>query len=229
MEILERLQDRIPDTGRLQRVVLFGRETGSRDLSAVLVRLPAAHEFLLHTHPGSEDCFFVLAGSGEALEPSGRLPIAAPAGVWIPAGHPHGLRAGAEGMLEVGFQSPADHTAVPFGNTGGNELRSSLVVYSYRSAPAPGTSPGKWSSAFPERGARHLDRSRIVSEAHDRGRTLRASARGGVRRSRVRRSTFAPSFRVQRDSHRSRVLLHTAGNPDSHVFDLGRGKGPLGK
>src|SRR6185436_18742502 len=98
MEVYERLQDRIRDTGQVQRIVLFDRETGARHLSAVLVRLPSAHEFPLHTHPISEDCFFVLSGSGEVLEPSGRLPISAPAGVWVPAGHPHGLRAGSSGM-----------------------------------------------------------------------------------------------------------------------------------
>lgn len=152
MDVYERLQDRIPDTGQVQRIVLFDRETGARHLSAVLVRLPAAHEFALHTHPGSEDCFFVLSGSGHALQPNGRLPIAAPAGVWIPAGHPHGLCAGSSGMLEVGFQSPPDHTAIPFVEA--LDPPSSLVTSSLPRA----VSPGEWSSVFPDRPTwRHLD------------------------------------------------------------------------
>ena len=156
MEVYERLQDRIPDTGQVQRIVLFDRETGARHLSAVLVRLPSAHEFALHTHPRSEDCFFVLSGSGHALQPSGRFPIAAPAGVWIPAGHPHGLCAGSSGMLEVGFQSPPDHTAVPFKEA--LAPPSSLVTSSLQSSLPPAMSLGQWSSVFPGRLAwRHLD------------------------------------------------------------------------
>jgi quercetin dioxygenase-like cupin family protein len=114
MEVLEALGDRVPERGELQRVVIFGPETGAHHVSAVLVRVPAGHEFSLHTHPRSEDCFFVLSGTGQAIEPGRSLPLAAPAAVWIPVGHPHGLAAGSTGMLEVGFQSPADPTAVPF-------------------------------------------------------------------------------------------------------------------
>lgn len=166
MEIHERLQERLPETGQLQRVVLFGPETGARHLSAVLVRLPSGHEFSLHTHPVSEDCFFVLSGSGEALEPSRRLPIAEPAGVWIPAGHPHGLRAGAAGMLEVGFQSPADHTAVPYAETSDTGLASALVAQALPDSSPPGLSHGQWNPAFPERhGWRHLDAEYSVLEA----------------------------------------------------------------
>jgi quercetin dioxygenase-like cupin family protein len=168
-EILESIQQRVPDTGRLQRIVLFDRETGARHLSAVLVRLPAGHEFPLHTHPKSEDCFFVLSGSGEALEPGARFPIAAPAGVWIPAGHPHGLRAFSAGMLEVGFQSPADHTAVPFAETPEDGRHSSLVTAAFPCSSSPGAAPGRWASAFPGRsGWRHLDAECAVLEASQR-------------------------------------------------------------
>ncbi len=151
MEILEQLQARLPDNGRFQRIVLFGTETGAQHLSAVLVRVPPAHEFPLHTHPESEDCFFVLSGSGEALEPGRRFPVAAPAGVWIPAGHPHGLSAGSAGMLEVGFQSPADHTAVPFEESLDTPLSPSLVTQPLPSTTLPGASSRRWASAFPER------------------------------------------------------------------------------
>jgi quercetin dioxygenase-like cupin family protein len=166
MEVLERLQERVPETGLLQRIVLFGPETGARHLSSVLVRLPSAHEFPLHTHPVSEDCFFVLSGSGEALEPGRRLPIVATAGVWILAGHPHGLRAGAEGMLEVGFQSPAGHTAVPFGDPPDGDPAPSLLTHRLPSSPPAGMSYGQWASAFPERRAwRCLDAEYSVLEA----------------------------------------------------------------
>ncbi len=151
MEIFERLQTRLPETGQLQRIVLFGTETGARHLSAVLVRVPSAHEFPLHTHPESEDCFFVLSGSGQAFEPGRRFAVTAPAGVWIPAGHPHGLSAGSVGMLEVGFQSPADHTAVPFEESLDSALSSSLVTHPLPSTTFPGSSRGRWASAFPER------------------------------------------------------------------------------
>jgi hypothetical protein len=125
--------------------------------------LPATHEFSLHTHPISEDCFFVLSGSGEALEPGGRFPIAAHAGVWIPAGHPHGLRAGSGGMLEVGFQSPADHTAVPFEDSIDADPPSSILTSSFPSSPQPGMSRGRWFPAFPERHAwRHLDAEYLI-------------------------------------------------------------------
>jgi quercetin dioxygenase-like cupin family protein len=166
MDILERVQERVPDTGELQRVVLFDRDSGARHLSAVLVRLPAGHEFALHTHPASEDCFFVLSGSGEALEPGGRLPIAAPAGVWIPAGHPHGLCAGSSGMLEVGFQSPADHRAVPYDETR-DAGRARALLTSAHPAPSRAGAPRRWQPAFPERSWRHLDAKYSLLEASD--------------------------------------------------------------
>ena len=112
MEILESLHDRLPETGKLQRIVIVSPETGARYLSAVLVRIPAGHEFPLHKHPLSEDCFFALSGGGEAIEPRASVSISAPSGVWIPKGHPHGLRAGPAGMLELGVQAPSDPTAV---------------------------------------------------------------------------------------------------------------------
>jgi quercetin dioxygenase-like cupin family protein len=183
MEVLERLQDLVPDDAAdVRRIVLFGPQTGARDLSAVLVRVPSAHEFSLHTHPGSEDCFFVLSGWGEALEPNGRFPIAAPAGVWIPAGHPHGLRAGSGGMLEVGFQSPADHTAVPF--EGVSAPASALVTSSLPPSLPPAGSPAMGVRLpGPHRLApsrRRVRGSRILSECHDRSPGLRVRHRGRV-------------------------------------------------
>src|SRR5262245_27544397 len=149
MDILASLDQRLPPADGLQRVVILGPETGARHVSAVLVRVPPGHEFPLHTHPVSEDCFFVLSGAGEAIEPSRRTPISAPAGVWIPAGHPHGLAAGPAGMLEVGFQSPADPTAVPFDLRGKSPADRALITQSLSSPPS--LRPGRWTQVFPAR------------------------------------------------------------------------------
>jgi quercetin dioxygenase-like cupin family protein len=161
MKVQADLQHRLPESGEPQRIVLFDRETGAHNLSAVLVRLPGTREFSLHTHPTSEDCFFVLSGAGEAIEPGRRFPISAPAGVWIPPGHPHGLCAGSGGMLEVGFQSPADHMAIPFAGEQNADVKPSLVV----SAAPPVVSPGQWSAAFPGRSSwRYLDAQYVALE-----------------------------------------------------------------
>ena len=171
VEVHANIQHRLSDPREVQRIVLFDRETGAQNLSAVLVRLPGAQEFSLHTHPRSEDCFFVLSGDGEALEPARRLPISAPVGVWIPRGHPHGLRAGPGGMLEVGFQSPADHTAVPFAGNPAADIAPALVTSSQLAT----ASPGQWSAAFPGRSWRYLDAQyaaleptqKLTIESHD--------------------------------------------------------------
>jgi quercetin dioxygenase-like cupin family protein len=171
MEILEALGDRVAERGELQRVVIFGPETGARHVSAVLVRVPAGHEFPLHTHPRSEDCFFVLSGAGHAIEPGRSLPLVAPAAVWIPVGHPHGLAAGSTGLLEVGFQAPADPTAVPFDARQKAPANPGLLVSDLRSAAR-----GEWVPVFPSRReARYLDAYHamlgpsacVVAEARD--------------------------------------------------------------
>lgn len=148
----------MPDRGELSRLVLFAPETGARHVSAVLVRIPPGHEFALHTHPVSEDCFFVLAGSGEAFEPGRALPIASQCGVWIPAGHPHGLRAGTDGMLEIGFQAPPDPTAVPFAARQGAPPREGLLAVPLAGAARePAGDPGFRSVFGAGIRARHLD------------------------------------------------------------------------
>jgi quercetin dioxygenase-like cupin family protein len=114
LQIFESIQERVPEGAAVERCVLLGPAEGAAHVSAVIVRVPPQHEFPLHTHPRSEDCFFVLAGAGEAFGPDEALRIAAPAGVWIPEGAPHGVRADSAGMLEIGFQAPSDPTAVPF-------------------------------------------------------------------------------------------------------------------
>ncbi len=158
MEIFESLQHRLPQSADLQRVVLFGRETGSSRLASVLVRIPPGGQFPLHTHPTSEDCFFVLSGVGYANEPSGHLAIEAPAGVWIPPAHPHGLAAGASGMLEIGFQSPADPRAIPFTPTDSEMTPAGLITQSFASGSTPSGRPASWSRAFRQRpSGKHLN------------------------------------------------------------------------
>lgn len=57
-------------------------------------------------------------------------------------------------MLEIGFQSPADHAAVPFAAERRADVESSLAV----SSPPAVASPGQWSAAFPGRSSwRYLD------------------------------------------------------------------------
>lgn len=121
MKTLEQLQTLLAETGQLQRIVLFDTESGARHLSAVLLRVPPAHEFPLHTHPESEDCFF----------------------------------AGSTGMLEVGFQSPANHTAVPFEGSRDASFASSLITRSLPSTMSPLASHGRWTSVFSQRRTWH--------------------------------------------------------------------------
>jgi len=73
--------------------------------------VPPHHKFPLHIHPRSEDCFFVLSGSGELIGVDQRFPISEATVVWISVGVPHGVVAGPSGMFEIGFQSPPDPTA----------------------------------------------------------------------------------------------------------------------
>ena len=157
MKILESLQDRVPETAELQRTVILAPETDASRISAVLVRLPPGHEFPLHTHPRSEDCFFVLAGSGEAFGSDLRAPIAERTGVWIGAGVPHGLAAGPAGMLEIGFQSPPDPTAVPFPAHSATVWPRGMLVEQIP-GDAESTRAPVWHPAFPRRPDwQHLD------------------------------------------------------------------------
>ena len=167
MEIFESLQDRLPQSAQLQRAVLFGRETGAHSLACVLVRIPPGEQFPLHTHPTSEDCFFVLSGAGYANEPSGHLAIEAPAGVWVPSAHPHGLAAGASGILEIGFQSPTNHRAIPFAPADSGVIPTGLITRSFACEPASSESPASWSHAFHQRpSCKHLDAHYSFLQAH---------------------------------------------------------------
>ena len=158
MEILESLHDRLPETGKLQRIVIVSPETGARYLSAVLVRIPAGHEFPLHKHPLSEDCFFALSGGGEAIEPRASVSISAPSGVWIPKGHPHGLRAGPAGMLELGVQAPSDPTAVACDPHAEALTTPGILTQALFANPGSTGSSEEWIPLFPTRpGPRYLD------------------------------------------------------------------------
>lgn len=90
----------------------------------------------------------MLSGVGEAIEPGRTLPISALSGVWVPSGHPHGLAAGAGGMLEVGFQSPPDPTAIPFEGRGVAPAARRLLTQSLPSAPSSGGASVEWAPVF---------------------------------------------------------------------------------
>lgn len=188
MKILESLHDRLPETGKLQRIVIVSPETGVRYLSAVLVRIPAGHEFPLHTHPLSEDCFFALSGSGEAIEPGASISISAPSCVWIPVGHPHGLRAGPAGMLELGVQAPPDPTAVACDPHAAAATTPGLLTQALSASPGSTGPSAEWIPLFPRRpGLRYLDpcyatlstSGRLVAEAGE-GELLVIAAQGAV-------------------------------------------------
>ena len=202
MEILESLQDRLPETGKLQRIVIVSPEAGARHLSAVLVRIPAGHEFPLHTHPLSEDCFFALSGGGEAIEPGTSIAIAAPACVWIPVGHPHGLRAGSAGMLELGVQAPPDPTAVACDSHVDASLPPGLLAEVLSQSPESTAGSAEWISLFPNRrGQRYLDpcyatlpaSGRLVAKAGE-GELLVIVATGAVQLASDRRLRALSAF-----------------------------------
>jgi quercetin dioxygenase-like cupin family protein len=158
VKILESLQDRIPETGGLHRAVVLGPDSGGSRISAVLVRVPPQHEFPLHIHPRSEDCFFVLSGAGEAFSPDQRFLISEVAGVWIPAGVPHGLAAGALGVLEIGFQSPPGPTVEPINSCALGNGPYGIVAASMSLEPESSREMPEWRPVFAERPAwRYLD------------------------------------------------------------------------
>ena len=155
MKILESLQDRIPATGGLHRAPILDPEGDSSRISAALVRVPPQHEFPLHIHPHSEDCFFVLSGAGEAIAPDQRIGISEVAGVWVPAGVPHGLAAGAPGVVEIGFQSPPGPTVEAIDSCSAGD---GIVVASVALEHEQGQKTSEWRPVFAERpGWRHLD------------------------------------------------------------------------
>ena len=159
MKILESLQDRTPETGGVHRAILLGPDTGASRLSAVLVRVPPHHEFPLHIHPRSEDCFFVLSGAGEAFGTDQRFPLSEVGGVWIPAGVPHGLTAGARGVLEIGFQSPPIDSWPPANGSDG------IVAASISLEPELSPEIPEWRPVFAGRRAwRYLDPQYCVLE-----------------------------------------------------------------
>jgi quercetin dioxygenase-like cupin family protein len=176
MRVLESLHERVPDVGAVQRAVVLGPDNGASHVSAVVVRIPPQHEFPLHTHPHSEDCFFALSGAGEVFGPSERYFISEPAGVWIPAGVPHGLAAGSSGMLEIGFQSPPDPTAVPFATRSGADNSPRGIMTESLPVNATSTRAPEWMPVFPRRvGWQYLDPHYCVLDA---AQELRAHADG---------------------------------------------------
>jgi quercetin dioxygenase-like cupin family protein len=158
VKILKSLQDRIARTGGPHRVVVLDPGSGASRIAAVLVNVPPRHQFPLHTHPHSEDCFFVLSGAGEAFSPDQRFHISEGGGVWVPAGVPHGLATGALGVLEIGFQSPPGPTVESEDSGTPGNYPHGIVATSI--SPRPGLSQElpEWRPAFAKRpGWRYLD------------------------------------------------------------------------
>lgn len=158
MEIVDSLQNRLAATGRLQRCELF-RSTGAASrMATAALRVPPRYEFPLHAHPHSEDCFFVLSGSGEVFSANERFPISEVAGVWVPPGVSHGLASGARGVLEIGFQSPPGPTIEHDGSSALVEGQRGIVVASISRTPQLDESGLEWKPVFTGRtGRKHLD------------------------------------------------------------------------
>lgn len=151
MKVLTSLQDRIPETGSARRVALLGPNDGTSSLSVVFVRVPPQHEFPLHIHPHSEDCFFVLSGAGEVFGPDQRFGVSEIAGVWIPAGVPHGLATGALGVVEIGFQSPPGPTVEAIDAYACGEGSDEISVVPVSLESPLGRKMPEWGPVFTER------------------------------------------------------------------------------
>lgn len=155
MRILERLQDHIPETDDVRRVEVLAPDTSC--VSTVLVRVPPRHEFPMHVHPESEDCFFALRGAGEAFSSDQHLDLSAVAGVWVPAGVAHGLSADAQGMLEIGFQAPRGRAVEVDSRASGCDS-GGIVAKSIPAAPESGRTFPEWRMVLENRPAwRYLD------------------------------------------------------------------------
>ncbi len=158
MRIFGSLQDRIPETGSAQRVALLGPDDGTSKISVVLVRVPPHHEFPLHIHPHSEDCFFVLSGAGEVFSPDRRFGISEVAGAWVPVGVPHGLATGALDVIEIGFQSPPGSTVEVIDDDVCSDAPYEIAVTPVSVEPPQGRKIPEWGQVFAgQRNWQYLD------------------------------------------------------------------------
>ncbi len=153
MKIIESIQDKFPVTGEVQRIEILRMDCEASYLTAVIVSIPANHEFPFHVHPQSEDCFFALQGTGNMMEPGHSAPISAPACVWVPEGQPHGLVAGPDGILELGIQAPGA-ISIPFDKSGNASPAPALT----QNLSSIGESATGWVTFLPEKNSgRYLD------------------------------------------------------------------------
>lgn len=175
MKLLESLQERISESEELRRVEVLGSNSRASGTTVVLARVPPRYEFPLHIHPQSEDCFFVLSGAGEVFGARERFAISEVAGVWIPPGVPHGLAAGARGVLEIGFQSPPGPT-VEIDSPSLDNSPFGIVAASIPPMPTPNAQTPEWNPVFAERpGWRHLNPQFCLLESSEQ---LHAVANG---------------------------------------------------
>lgn len=146
MRVLRNLQDRVSRSGRVQRVVVIDAASDGSSATAVVVWVPPRHKFPLHLHPASEDCFFILSGTAEILSPQHCVVVDELSGVWVPPGVPHGLVAGAQGILELGVQSPPGPTIGHTGRevVGSRKLSTASIA---RSSSRLGRQP-RWQPVF---------------------------------------------------------------------------------
>jgi mannose-6-phosphate isomerase-like protein (cupin superfamily) len=158
VDIVESLQTRFSATGDLQRIAVSELNGKASRTTIALACVPPLHEFPLHAHPHSEDCFFVLSGSGEVFGAHERFPISEIAGVWVPPGVPHGLASGPQYVLEIGIQSPPGPTVEPIDSGTINERQLGIAVASISLMSESSGSKPEWNPVFAERlGWRYLD------------------------------------------------------------------------
>jgi len=221
VQVIDSLRDVRGAADRPARVVLAGPATGARWLSAVVVRLPPGRAFPMHTHPDAEGCFFVLAGGGEALGPGGPLPLAELSGVWVPHGVAHGLRAGESGMVEIGFQSPADPRVMPI-EVGNAFAGAECILTAALGGDPPDPEASPWRPAFPGRAVwRRLDaRHAALARGHEidveavGGEVMLVVLRGAVAADGGIRLSAAAAIRLDEGEHaRVRAL-----EPGTHVL-----------
>ena len=147
MQVIDCLQHRISDEESVNRVELLSSHDDNEQVSAVFIRVPPKHEFPFHVHPNSEDCFFILSGSGEVFDTEKSFSVSGVSGVWVPPGVPHGLSASASGVIEIGFQSPSGPTLNTSESSSGNESQG-VVTASISSGRDQVSESNQWLPIF---------------------------------------------------------------------------------
>ena len=158
MNIFELTQHRAENIREVQKEILPISVNDDSLVSAVFVRIPPNHMFPLHVHPKSEDCFFVLSGSGEVFDTETRTTVSKFSMVWVPPGVPHGLQSGSFGAVELGFQAPRGRTIEHASAISQDHEGQGISVTSIPEVCVPNTIFAKWHPAFSQRiGWKYID------------------------------------------------------------------------